>query len=185
MGYPRRGQISLTAGVMQAFDALLKHLHLGFALPVVALALAIGALGNDRAWLDGPSEGLLKIGREQGYLPRYFQKVNDEGIPLHILIAQGVVITVIGFLYAFSGLSTARTGCSPRFHPGLPDHVRADVHRRNQTAAHAARPSAWVQGARAPACCAHSEPLIAGRVPDLVRAAITVRPREPPVYGSR
>jgi amino acid transporter len=92
--------ISLTAGVMQAFDALLKHLHLGFALPVVALALAIGALGGMIAWLDGPSEGLLKIGREQGYLPPYFQKVDDEGIALHILIAQGVVITVIGFLYA-------------------------------------------------------------------------------------
>jgi glutamate:GABA antiporter len=92
--------ISLTAGVMQAFDALLKHLHLGFALPVIALALAIGALGGMIAWLDGPSEGLLKIGREQGYLPLYFQKVNDKGIQLHILFAQGVVITIIGFLYA-------------------------------------------------------------------------------------
>jgi amino acid transporter len=92
--------ISLTAGVMQAFDAMLKHLHLGFVLPVIALALAIGALGGMIAWLDGPSEGLLKIGREQGYLPLYFQKVNDKGIQLHILIAQGVVITVIGFLYA-------------------------------------------------------------------------------------
>jgi glutamate:GABA antiporter len=92
--------ISLTAGVMQAFDALLRHLHLGFALPVVALALAVGALGGMIAWLDGPSEGLLKIGREQGYLPPYFQKVNDKGIQLHILVAQGVVITIIGFLYA-------------------------------------------------------------------------------------
>ena len=92
--------ISLTAGVMQAFDALLRHLHLVFALPVIALALAIGALGGMIAWLDGPSEGLLKIGREQGYLPLYFQKVNDKGIQLHILIAQGVVITVIGFVYA-------------------------------------------------------------------------------------
>jgi amino acid transporter len=92
--------ISLTAGVMQAFDVLLKYLHLSFALPVIALALAVGALGGMIAWLDGPSEGLLKIGREQGYLPAYFQKVNNEGIQLHILVAQGVVVTVIGFLYA-------------------------------------------------------------------------------------
>jgi amino acid transporter len=93
-------KISLTAGVMQAFDALLNRLHLGFALPVIALALVVGALGGMIAWLDGPSEGLLKIGREQGYLPPYFQKVNDKGIQLHILVAQGVVITIIGFVCA-------------------------------------------------------------------------------------
>ena len=92
--------ISLTAGVMQAFDVLLAHLHLGFVLPVIALALAVGALGGMIAWLDGPSEGLLKIGREQGYLPPYFQRVNAEGVQLRILIAQGIVITIIGFLYA-------------------------------------------------------------------------------------
>jgi amino acid transporter len=93
-------RISLTAGVMQAFDSLLHHFDVGFAVPVVAVALAVGALAGMMAWLDGPSEGLLKIGREQGYLPPYFQRVNDEGIQLHILAAQGVVITIIGLLYA-------------------------------------------------------------------------------------
>jgi amino acid transporter len=86
---------------MQAFDSLLHHFDLGFAVPVVAVALAVGALAGMMAWLDGPSEGLLRIGREQGYLPPYFQRVNDEGIQLHILAAQGVVITLIGILYAF------------------------------------------------------------------------------------
>ena len=52
------------------------------------------------AWLDGPSEGLLRIGREHGYLPPFFQKVNKEGIEVNILAAQGVVITVIALLYA-------------------------------------------------------------------------------------
>jgi amino acid transporter len=94
------GHISLTAGVMQAFDAFLHHFGLGFAVPLVAIALAVGALAGMMAWLDGPSEGLLKIGREQGYLPPYFQQVNEEGIQLHILVAQGVVITLIGLLYA-------------------------------------------------------------------------------------
>jgi amino acid transporter len=93
--------ISLTAGVMQAFDALLSHFDLAFVVPVVAVALALGALAGMMAWLDGPSEGLLRIGREQGYLPPYFQKVNGKGIELHILGAQGIVITIIALLYAF------------------------------------------------------------------------------------
>ena len=92
--------ISLTAGVMQAFNSLLTHFGLSFAVPIVAIALAVGALAGMIAWLDGPSEGLLRIGREQGYLPPYFQKVNNEGIEVHILAAQGVVITIIALLYA-------------------------------------------------------------------------------------
>jgi amino acid transporter len=94
-------QISLTAGVMQAFNRLLTHFGLSFAVPLIAVALAVGALAGMMAWLDGPSEGLLKIGREQGYLPPLFQKVNRQGIELHILEAQGVVITMIALLYAF------------------------------------------------------------------------------------
>jgi glutamate:GABA antiporter len=94
-------KISFTAGVMQAFNALFHHFGLGFAVPVIALALAIGALAGMMAWLSGPSEGLLRIGREQGFLPPYFQKVNARGIEVHILSAQATVITLIALLYAF------------------------------------------------------------------------------------
>lgn len=86
---------------MQAFDSLFTHFDLSFAVPLIAVALALGALAGMLAWLDGPSEGLVKIGREQGYLPPYFQKVNREGIEVHILATQGVVITIIALLYAF------------------------------------------------------------------------------------
>jgi amino acid transporter len=93
--------ISLTAGVMQAFNSLLRHFSLGFAVPLIAIALAVGALAGMVTWLDGPSEGLLQIGRTQGFLPPYFQKVNRHGVEVRILTAQGTVITVIALLYAF------------------------------------------------------------------------------------
>ena len=51
-------------------------------------------------WLTGPSTGLVDIGRERGYLPRYFQQLNANGVQVHILVAQGIVITLIGLLYA-------------------------------------------------------------------------------------
>ena len=86
---------------MQAFNSFMTHFGIGFAVPLIAIALAVGALAGMMAWLDGPSEGLVRIGREQGYLPPYFQKVNDHGIEIHILAAQAVVITVIALLYAF------------------------------------------------------------------------------------
>jgi glutamate:GABA antiporter len=95
------GRISFTAGVMQAFNSLFDHYGLGFAVPLIAIALAVGALAGMICWLDGPSEGLLKIGREEGYLPPYFQQVNRKGIEVRILAAQGTVITLIALLYAF------------------------------------------------------------------------------------
>jgi glutamate:GABA antiporter len=94
-------QIGFTAGVMQAFNSLLSHFGLAFGVPLLAIALAVGALAGMMAWLDGPSEGLLRIGREQGFLPPYFQKVNGQGVEVRILAAQGTVITLIALLYAF------------------------------------------------------------------------------------
>jgi glutamate:GABA antiporter len=94
-------QISFTAGVMQAFDSLLAHFGAAFVVPLIAVALAVGALAGMLSWLDGPSEGLLRIGRERGFLPPYFQRVNRKGIEVRILAAQGTVITLIALLYAF------------------------------------------------------------------------------------
>ena len=93
-------QINFTTGVMQAFQSLFDHFGAGFAVPLIAIALAVGALAGMITWLDGPSEGLLLIGRQQGFLPPYFQKVDRHGIEVRIIAAQGVVITLIAALYA-------------------------------------------------------------------------------------
>ena len=94
-------KINFTTGVMQAFQSLFDHFGAGFAVPLIAIALAVGALAGMVSWLDGPSEGLLLIGRKQGFLPPYFQKVDRHGIEVRIIAAQGVVITLIAVLYAF------------------------------------------------------------------------------------
>ena len=92
-------QISLTAGVMQAFRTFLHHFSIGFLEPVIAIGLIVASLSGLLDWLTGPSTGLVRIGRERGYLPRYFQQVNANGVQLRILVAQGIVITAIGLLY--------------------------------------------------------------------------------------
>jgi glutamate:GABA antiporter len=92
--------ISLTAGVMQAFRSLLDHFDLSFIEPIVAIALVVASVSGLLDWLTGPSTGLVRIGRARGYLPPYFQQVNGAGVQLRILVAQGIVITLIGLLYA-------------------------------------------------------------------------------------
>ncbi|MFF2329827.1 MULTISPECIES: APC family permease [unclassified Streptomyces] len=93
-------QLSLTAGVMQAFDAFFSYFHVGWLTPVVAVALVAAALGGMLTWLAGPSKGLLMISREEGYLPPFLQKLNKNGIQRNILVTQGIVTTAIALLYA-------------------------------------------------------------------------------------
>jgi glutamate:GABA antiporter len=94
-------QISLTAGVMQAFSAFFAHFGLSFLVPLTAIVMVVAMLSGMITWLTGPSKGLLQIGRQYGYLPPYFQKLNADGIQMNILVAQGIVISIIGLLYAF------------------------------------------------------------------------------------
>jgi glutamate:GABA antiporter len=93
--------LSLTAGVMQAFDSVFAHFGAQWLTPVMAIALICASLGGFFAWLAGPSKGLLLIGRDEGYLPPYFQQLNENGIQQHILVAQGWVVSLIALLYAF------------------------------------------------------------------------------------
>ncbi|MFG2914771.1 APC family permease [Kitasatospora sp. NPDC048298] len=93
-------ELSLTAGVMQAFDAFFQYFGIGWLTPVIAVALITASLGGMLTWLAGPSKGLLMISRQEGYLPPFLQRLNREGVQQNLLVAQGVVTTVIALLYA-------------------------------------------------------------------------------------
>src|SRR4051812_17933417 len=74
-------ELSLTAGVMQAFSAFFGYFNLDALVPVVAIALVCASAGGMLTWLAGPSKGLLMIARREGYLPPFFQHQNEHGIP--------------------------------------------------------------------------------------------------------
>jgi amino acid transporter len=93
--------VSLTAGVMQAFSNLFGVFHLGFMTPVVGVMIILAMLSGMIAWLAGPSTGLLLIGREEGFIPPYFQKLNKQGMQMNIFIWQGIITSIIACLYAF------------------------------------------------------------------------------------
>ncbi|MBH1933468.1 amino acid permease [Streptomyces sp. AV19] len=93
--------LSLTAGVMQAFQGFFDHFHVGWLTKVVGIMLVTAALGGMLAWLAGPSRGLLMVARQEGYLPPVLQKLNKHGVQQNIMVAQGVLTTLIALAYAF------------------------------------------------------------------------------------
>ena len=94
-------QLSLTAGVMQAFDAIFAQFGSQWLTPIVGIMLVAASLGGMLTWLAGPSKGLLLISRREGYLPPFLQRLNKHGVQQNILVTQGVVTTVIALAYAF------------------------------------------------------------------------------------
>ncbi|KNB52834.1 APC family permease [Streptomyces caatingaensis] len=93
--------LSLTAGVMQAFQGFFDHFGVGWLTKVVGVMLVTAALGGMLAWLAGPSRGLLIVARQEGYLPPVLQRLNKNGVPRNIMVAQGVLTTLIALAYAF------------------------------------------------------------------------------------
>lgn len=93
------GELSLTAGLMQAFDAFFAEFSVQWLTPVLAVMIVCASLGGMLTWLAGPSKGLLLISRQEGYLPPFLQKMNAHGVQRNILVAQGGLTTVIALLY--------------------------------------------------------------------------------------
>lgn len=93
-----RNQISLTAGLMQAFSLMLKHDHLGWLVPILGALLAFGAIAGVLAWISGPSKGLLATARD-GEIPPFLARTNKNKIQTHILLIQGFIVTVLACLY--------------------------------------------------------------------------------------
>src|SRR6478735_3506759 len=93
-------ELSLTAGVMQSFDAFFSYFNLQKLVRIVAIALVCASAGGMLTWLAGPSKGLLLIARREGYLPPFFQHQTENEVAVNILVVQGAVTTVIALLYA-------------------------------------------------------------------------------------
>ncbi|MFH1653317.1 MAG: amino acid permease [Pseudomonadota bacterium] len=91
-------KISLTAGIMQGFMDLLNIFKLDWLLPVIGFFLAFGAIGAVTPWIVGPSKGLLATAKD-GDLPPFLAHTNKSGVPTHILLIQGLIVTAVSLVY--------------------------------------------------------------------------------------
>jgi glutamate:GABA antiporter len=100
-------EISLTAGLMQAFKLLLDKFSIGFLTPIIGLLAAFGAIGGVMSWVGGPSRGLLETAKS-GELPPFMAKINSKGMQVNILLIQAVIVSLLSSLYfIMDNVSTA------------------------------------------------------------------------------
>lgn len=91
-------EISLVAGLMQAFEAFFKPFNLAVAVPVIAALTAIGAFALINTWVMAPAKAILVTARN-GDLPPILQHVNRNYAPVSILILQAVIGTLLASVF--------------------------------------------------------------------------------------
>ncbi|MBB1062913.1 glutamate:gamma-aminobutyrate antiporter [Limosilactobacillus fastidiosus] len=99
-----QSELSLSAGVVQAFKYLLLHFnaHFGWIVKVIALMIALGVMAEISSWVIGPSRGLFATA-QQGLLPPLFQKTNKHNVPVALIITQGIIVSIWDGVLTFGG----------------------------------------------------------------------------------
>ncbi len=87
-----QGNISLAAGLMEAFAQFFSYYKLQWLLPLVGVLLIIGAAAEVNAWIAGPAKGLFAT-TSHGNLPPMFHKVNKRGVPTNLLLFQAIIVS--------------------------------------------------------------------------------------------
>lgn len=93
-------QISLVAGIMQAFSAFFSSYHLAWILPLVAFMLVVGALGGVNNWIIAPTRG-LQIAMRDGGFAKIWSAENRYGAPYALLIAQALIASTVSSAFLF------------------------------------------------------------------------------------
>ena len=93
-------EISLVGGVMQAFQAVFDALGVEWLLEPAAVLITLGGIAHMIPWIMGPATGLASVAHE-GEMPRSWGRENPAGVPVRILIAQGVGTTAFSLLFLF------------------------------------------------------------------------------------
>lgn len=91
-------QINLVAGLLDTFKTSLDLLHLSWLLPVMAIFIVIGALGELNAWTIAGAKGLF-VTTEHGSLPPILHKMNRRHVPVNLLLFQGLIVTTASFMF--------------------------------------------------------------------------------------
>lgn len=86
-------QIHLVDGIMQTFTLFFRSFHIEWMTAPLALLIVIGSLGGMINWLISPAKGLLQAAHFQ-FLPPFFAKLNERNVPVRILLAQAILVSL-------------------------------------------------------------------------------------------
>lgn len=92
--------VSLFAGLMQAFGEFFGAFGIDWMVPILATFAAIGSLAGINTWIIGPAKGIL-TSAEDGYLPPLLQKMNKNNMPVGTMLLQAIIGSLLTLVFFF------------------------------------------------------------------------------------
>jgi putative glutamate/gamma-aminobutyrate antiporter len=93
-------QLNIISGLLQAFNIFFITFHMAWFIPILAILIVCGSIGGVNAWILGPSKGLLMASYD-GSLPLIFARTNKHGVPVVILLVQGLFFSLLCSVFFF------------------------------------------------------------------------------------
>lgn len=94
------GSISSNEGVMDTIQQLVSPGKITFPVILLGLLIVFGISAQVSSWIVSPTEG-LQFAASKGLLPARFEKKNKNGVPVPLLIVQGIIVTIWAALLTF------------------------------------------------------------------------------------
>jgi amino acid transporter len=91
-------KIGLVDGTISSFSYFLSAYHLSWVTPILTVMLVIGSLGGIISWMVSPVKGIAQAATH-GFMPAYFGKENQHGVPKNLLITQAVLVSIVCLVY--------------------------------------------------------------------------------------
>ena len=87
-------QLNLVSGLMDAFNIFFKSYGIDWFTPVIAVLIILGSFAGAVVWIIGPARGLF-VASKDNQLPQFMSKLNRKSMPIGILLAQGIIVTLL------------------------------------------------------------------------------------------
>lgn len=91
-------EMNIVTGVVQASNYFFDNLGIPWMQPVICISIIVGAVGAIAAWIIGPTKAML-VAAQDDNLPKIFAKTNKRGVPVAILVLQGLIVSILSLLY--------------------------------------------------------------------------------------
>lgn len=95
-----KDQINIVTGLIGAFISFFKAFHMQWMGPVIVLMIILGAFAGVSSWVIGPTKGLL-VAAEDANLPEFIKQKNRAGVPVNLLLIQGIIFTCLCSSFEF------------------------------------------------------------------------------------
>lgn len=95
-----QNDVSLLSGSMEAIYKLLSSIGLHNLVHLVAILIAVGALGGVSTWTAGPCRGLLAAA-EDGDFPPLMRRANKHNMPINLMIMQAIIVSLLSIVFIF------------------------------------------------------------------------------------